>query len=89
MRYRVAALPADFVSYDGFLIEDQAGRWYLYDRGDLTAMSPDESVLALTVFEPSQSYDWHDVHELSHLLRVYRPSRPDPTPRSLRTRDAA
>ena len=48
----------------------------------LSTLSPDEMALTLTVFELSQSFDWHTEGDLNHLLdsrpanRRYRVSDP-------------
>ncbi len=84
MRYRVAAVPASFVAYDSFIVEDQQGRQYLFEHGQLSVLAPDDLALTLTVFELSQSFDWHAEDELPRLLgelhgdcrcHVARPSR--------------
>ena len=89
MRFRVVAVPANFVPYDSFVVEDQDGRWYLFERGRLEVLAIDDAALVLTVFEPSLSLGWHSADELVHLLgkgsdsRRYRFSSPT------RTRSAA
>lgn len=82
MRYRVVAVPATFIRHDSFVVEDQAGQLYLFEHGELSILTPAEASLALTVFELSQSFDWHTADELPHLLgslsdaRRYRFSLP-------------
>lgn len=89
MRFRVAAVPASYVSYDRFIVEDQDGRSYLFEAGRLTMLAPEERTLSLTVFEPSQSYDWHTEDELQRLLETLHHSRRyRPSPRS-RSRTAS
>jgi len=75
VRYRVSAVPASFVAYDSFIVEDQDGRQYLFEDERLVPLAPEETTLALTVFEQSQSFDWHAEDELPQLLGNLRDAR--------------
>lgn len=89
MRYRVAAVPASFVPYDSFIVEDQDGRQYLFECGRLTSLAPEEVTLALTVFELSQSFNWHVEDELPRLLAELRGGRRAHISRPSRSRSAS
>lgn len=72
MRYRVIAVPASYVAYESFVVEDQDGRLFLFEQGRLSSLAPEEMALALTVFELSQSFDWHGEDDLPRLLSTLR-----------------
>jgi hypothetical protein len=70
MYYRLAALPPDWLDADLFVIEDRAGRLYLFDpRHDhLDRLEPDRANLLVQWYEMSQSFDWHSRAEFVRLL---------------------
>ena len=61
--FRVAARPATFVESDDLILENLAGRQFLFDaaRGELQALAWIELAMLRTFFEPTQSCMWHSL----------------------------